>query len=67
MTDKTTKAFSNNCPIVEQTADGHPVGRCWFWCGDNQTCPRHGDVSKALDLYNKTGKLTHESATRSRP
>jgi hypothetical protein len=48
-----------NCPIREFTADGVPVGRCWFYCHDG-VCERHGDVSVELKLYNETGKLTDE-------
>jgi len=50
----------NNCPIRERTADGVSVGRCWFWLGDNETCPRHGDVSKELEEFKKTSKLQEE-------
>lgn len=50
----------SNCPINERTADGICVGRCWFYLKDGKTCPRHGDVSQAVDLFNKTGKLTLE-------
>lgn len=50
----------NNCPINEVTGDGRPVGRCWMWLGDNQTCPRHGDVSKEVEHFKKTGKTTRE-------
>jgi hypothetical protein len=49
--------FPNNCPIRERTADKVSVGRCWCWCVDGQ-CPRHGDVSNALEHYRKTGKLS---------
>lgn len=50
--------FKNNCPVLEVTADGFPVGRCWYYCYDGKTCPRHGDVSKAFETYRETGKLT---------
>lgn len=33
-----------NCPVLERTGDGHPVGRCWFHLPDGKTCPRHGDI-----------------------
>ncbi len=52
----------HNCPINEQTADGAIVGRCWFYLKDGKTCPRHGDVSKAVERYtNNGGRLTLES------
>lgn len=51
-----------NCPILEQTADGDNVGRCYFYLKDGKTCPRHGDVESAIDKYVKTGKLTLERA-----
>ena len=50
----------NNCPIREITADGESVGRCWFYTGHNEMCPRHGDVSLALAIFRETGKLTRE-------
>lgn len=53
-------AFANNCPIRERDGDGRVVGRCWYYCQDGCTCPRHGDVSEALSLYRETGKLTDE-------
>lgn len=49
-----------NCPIIEVTGDGRPVGRCWFYLPDGKTCPRHGDVLKAVELFEMTGKLTLE-------
>lgn len=48
-----------NCPINEVTGDGTPVGRCCFHLNHN-VCPRHGDVTKAVEHYEKTGKLTLE-------
>lgn len=54
------RLFSNNCPISECTADGVPVGRCWFYLKDGKTCPRHGNVSEAVKHYIATGKLTKE-------
>lgn len=50
----------NNCPILERTADGISVGRCWFWLGNNKTCPRHGNVSVSVERYATTGKLQPE-------
>lgn len=44
-----------NCPVMEQTGDKRPVGRCWFFLPDEKTCPRHGDVTKAVEHYKKTG------------
>lgn len=51
--------FENNCPINEVTGDGRYVGRCWYYLKDNQ-CPRHGDVSRAINHYKQTGELTVE-------
>lgn len=48
-----------SCPVVERTRDGRSVGRCWFFCPDG-VCPRHGDVSVALERYRFTGRLTDE-------
>lgn len=50
---------TQNCPILERTGDGRTVGRCWFYCPDG-VCPRHGDVSKYLQLP----KLTDENVMR---
>jgi hypothetical protein len=49
-----------NCPINEVTGDNRAVGRCWFYLPDGVTCPRHGDVSRAVKTYHTTGKLTRE-------
>lgn len=43
--DREAYRHPNNCPVQERTADGRPVGRCWFHLPDGKTCPRHGDVS----------------------
>ena len=51
-----------NCPIREKTADGRVVGRCWFHLPDERTCPRHGDVSVAVEKYKKDKSLTNEDA-----
>lgn len=56
--------FENNCPINEMSSDGRMFGRCWFYLGPNKTCPRHGDVSKAVEKYTATGKLTLENEHR---
>ena len=55
-----------NCPINEQTADGHPVGRCWFYLPDGKTCPRHGNVEPEVEHFNQTGKTTPERVWRER-
>ena len=52
--------FTGNCPIRERTADGISVGRCWYHLPDKKTCPRHGDVSAAVEHYKETGELTDE-------
>lgn len=54
----------NNCPILEETGDGRPCGRCWYWLGKAGICPRHGDVTKWRDRYVKTGRLTPEREMR---
>lgn len=43
--------FNNSCPIIEQTADGVPCGRCWFYMEDGFTCPRHGNVEEEVIKY----------------
>jgi hypothetical protein len=48
-----------HCPILEQTADGKCVGRCWYYLHDN-ICPRHGDVSAAVENYQQGKGLTLE-------
>lgn len=52
--------FSKNCAINEQTGNGRVVGRCWFYVGEKDVCPRHGDVKAPMDRYRATGKLTLE-------
>ena len=49
-----------NCPI-----DDVSVGRCWFYLTDN-VCPRHGDVSEAVDYFVMTGELTPEGKSWTR-
>ena len=49
----------NNCPILELTADGVQVGRCYYFCPGN-VCPRHGDVRRELKRYLETALLTRE-------
>lgn len=51
--------FVNNCPIRERTADGFSVGRCWMKL-TNQVCPRHGDVTKAVEVYKQGGGLSED-------
>lgn len=55
---KLIKKHSNNCPIIEKTADGVPVGRCWFYMQDGKTCPRHGNVEKYI-LYHMESNKCH--------
>lgn len=59
------RAFPESCPINERTADGDLVGRCWYHL-DKQRCPRHGDVSDALEHYIRTGELTAETLKKAR-
>lgn len=56
------ETFAQNCPIIERTSDGIPVGRCWHYLPDGKTCQRHGDVSEAVSRYRESGKLTAEQA-----
>lgn len=56
----------SNCPIVEQTGDGIPVGKCDFYLKDGIDCPRHGDVSIEVSIYKENGKLTLENKLRER-
>lgn len=55
-----------NCPIREFTADGAPVGRCFYFLEDGKHCPRHGDVSVEVEIFNTTGKTTTEYDLRRR-
>ena len=52
------------CPIRERTGDGKSVGRCWFGLQESagrKWCPRHGDVTKAVEHYLASdGKLFDE-------
>lgn len=59
-------AESANCPVMEQTADGDVVGRCWFHLPDGATCPRHGDVSVEVQRFKETGRCTLENDMRER-
>ena len=42
--------FANNCAVQERTADGIPVGRCWFYLEDG-VCPRHGRQRERNEFY----------------
>ncbi len=57
--------FKENCPVIQRTADGINVGRCWMHIKANR-CPYHGDVSEAVKRYIETGKLTDENDLRRR-
>lgn len=46
-----------NCPVLERTADGTSVGRCWFHLTDEYICPRHGNVFKEVEAYKSSGEL----------
>ena len=59
--DQKRRLFSCNCPILEKTASGVSVGRCWLYLEDGNTCRFHGDVSTAVRKYQETGQLTLES------
>ncbi len=32
------------CPVLCFTGDGVPVGACWHYMADGQTCPSHGKI-----------------------
>ena len=53
------KIDHNDCAILERTADGISVGRCWYYLKDDM-CPRHGNVKAVQDHYRLTGELTDE-------
>ncbi len=56
-----------NCPIIEQTADGDRVGRCWFYLSHNGTvCPRHGEVGVEVKRFLEKRELTLENEMRFR-
>ena len=52
--------MDKNCAILERTADGRSVGRCFFHVGDADVCPRHGDVFEVQEHYRKTGNLSED-------
>ena len=62
--------FPNNCPIIEQNADGREVGTCTYYA-PNGICPRHGNIKDrvqqaiAANLDRANGELpfTDTSAT----
>ena len=53
-----------NCPIIEQTADGEPCGRCCFHLERETICPRHGNVSVEVRRFVRTGHCTLENVMR---
>ena len=55
------RAFADNCPIREYTADGVSVGRCWMWLGGTKFCLRHGNVTEAVQ---HSGELTDDPRFR---
>ena len=55
------RAFHMNCAVLERTADGDSVGRCWFYLGEDFICPRHGNVRLIQERYEETGKCTDET------
>ena len=55
-----------NCPIVEQTADGVPCGRCCYFLPDGFTCPRHSEVKTEVMRFQDTGTTTLENVMRKR-
>ena len=54
------QVFTGSCPIQERTADRFPVGKCCF-ATYNHVCHRHGNVTKAIEKYNQTDRLTDEN------
>uniref|UniRef100_A0A6M3LHB1 Uncharacterized protein n=1 Tax=viral metagenome TaxID=1070528 RepID=A0A6M3LHB1_9ZZZZ len=66
MKNKSLYIFRNCCPILEQTADGYNVGRCWYYLPDGKRCWRHGDVEVEVKYYLETGKCTLENKMRQR-
>ena len=50
----------HSCAIREFTADGFSAGRCWYYTGNDDQCPRHGNVRHAMEHYRHTGELTDE-------
>ena len=63
----TTKPYwDHNCAVLEVTGDGETCGRCWYYVGEKDVCPRHGDVSDVMQKYRETGKLTLETEMSAR-
>lgn len=58
--------FDVNCPIIEQTADGHTCGLCCFHLPDGVTCPRHGDVTEEVVRWEQERRGTLENVMRKR-
>lgn len=46
--DKPKPVFTGNCFVRCFTADGDPIGRCYYSTYDG-VCPNHGDVSFQLE------------------
>ena len=58
-----------NCPIIEQTADGVPCGRCYCFLNvgpNGWICPRHSDVEDEGRRFQQTGHTTLENVMRKR-
>lgn len=49
----------DNCAVLERTADGVAVGRCYYHTTGG-ICPRHGNVKSVQIRYAATGVLTDE-------
>lgn len=62
--DKVEAIMPNNCPVIERTADGRSVGRCFHWLGDDGRCERHGDVTLYRERHQRTGRLIDENDLR---
>lgn len=56
--------FLNNCAVNERDGDGKHVGRCWFFVGNKDICPRHGDVHELMEHYRKTGECGEDPRKR---
>lgn len=52
------------CAVLERTADGIAVGRCWYRVNADGFCLRHGDVRHVQARFSATGKLTDERDLR---
>ena len=49
------------CAVRERTGENVNVGRCYHFVGDENVCPRHGNVSDVQKRFSETGKLTDEN------